>query len=88
MKKNMKRKMKRKKNRKKSRHYTSDAEKGSDQTALNQADVALAAPKKESTGGVLRSPSFVRKVVFYVGFAAFLYLFKTILDTLVSMGLQ
>ena len=85
-----KKKKKKKKKRKKSqRQAEADAEERSDdtwRTSLSQADVALA-PTKESSSA-LRPPSFTRKVVFYLGFAAFLSLFKMILDALVRMGLQ
>ena len=83
----MKKKKKKKKKRKKSRRCSSDTDERSDDTSLGQANVSLAGPQKESIG-TLRPPSLARKVVFYVGFTAFLYLFKTILDTLVRMGLQ
>ena len=89
---------KRKKKKKKTKRWQSrrdavqaeaNAEERSDDTrrlSFSQADVALA-PTKESSSA-LRSPSFARKVVFYLGFAAFLSLFKMILDALVRMGLQ
>ena len=83
-------KKKKKKKRKKSQRETAQAEERSDdtgRTSLGHADVALVAPTKENSSA-LRPPSFTRKVVFYVGFAAFLSLFKMILDALVRKGLQ
>ena len=88
-KKRRKQKKKKKKKRKKSQRETAQAEERSDdtgRTSLIQTDVALAPTKENSSA--LRPPSFTRKVVFYVGFAAFLSLFKMILDALVRMGLQ
>ena len=88
-KKRRKQKKKKKKKRKKSQRETAQAEERSDdpgRTSLIQTDVALAPTKENSSA--LRPPSFTRKVVFYVGFAAFLSLFKMILDALVRKGLQ
>ena len=82
-----KKKKKKKRKKKPSQHaVTIEASLEGSDTEHSQVDVAFA-PTTKGTGTLL-SPSFARKVVFYVGFTAFLFLFKMVLDALMRMGLQ